>query len=159
MNIQVVHEQPRICPGGWGSNLYGILRYKHVTQSRPDNQAYSQSNKKKKKKRKENMQNSALCCLGGSQSGIKKIEKKDKYLDIPRELLKNWNIVSGIRIVVGALGTLPKCLKRGMEDIEITEKVETTQTTAVLRLVRISEKVLKTWRDLQAPKQQWEAIG
>ena len=50
-------------------------------------------NKKKKKKRVKS----------------KESEKKDKYLDLARELKKQWNIkVTAILIVIGALSTVTK---------------------------------------------------
>ena len=38
-----------------------------------------------------------------------------------------------IPIVIGALGTLPKGLEREMEQFESRGRIETTQTTALLR--------------------------
>ena len=43
----------------------------------------------------------------------KESEKKDKYLDLTRELKKLWNMkVTIIPVVIGALGTVTKGLKR-----------------------------------------------
>ena len=51
---------------------------------------------------------------------LKESEKKDKYLDLARELKKLWNIeVAFIPIVIGALGTVTKELIKGLEDLEI----------------------------------------
>ena len=54
---------------------------------------------------------------------IKESEKRDKYLDIVREMKKKqqlWNMkVKVTAIVVGALGTIPKELVKGLEDLEI----------------------------------------
>ena len=47
-----------------------------------------------------------------------------------------------ISIVIGALGTVTKGLIKGLEDLEIREKVETIQTTALLRSARILRRVL-----------------
>ena len=42
---------------------------------------------------------------------LKEIEKKDKYLDLARELKKLWNMkVTIVPIVIGALGTVTKGL-------------------------------------------------
>ena len=35
-----------------------------------------------------------------------------------------------IPIVIGALGTIPKVLIKRLEDLEMREQIETTQTTA-----------------------------
>ena len=56
---------------------------------------------------------------------LKECEKKDKYLDLARELEQLWNKkVIIIPIVSGALGTVTKLLK-GQEDSEIRGQVET----------------------------------
>ena len=60
---------------------------------------------------------------------LKECEKKDKYLDLARELKKLWNM-----------------------------KV-TIQMTALLRTARILRRVLETWGDLQSLKPQWKTIS
>ena len=48
---------------------------------------------------------------------LKECEKKDKYLDLSREL-KKWNMkVTIITLVIGAFGTLTKRLLKGLEDL------------------------------------------
>ena len=48
---------------------------------------------------------------------LKESEKKDKYLDLPRELKNLWNMkVTVVPIVIGALGTITKGLLKGLED-------------------------------------------
>ncbi len=43
-------------------------------------------------------------------------KKKDKYLDLARELKKLWNMkVTIVPIVIGALGTITKGLLKGPE--------------------------------------------
>ena len=44
-------------------------------------------------------------------------------------------------IVTGAFGTVTKGLLKGLEDLEVSGKVETTQTTALLRMARIPRRV------------------
>ena len=86
-------------------------------------------------------------------------EKKDKYLDLSRELKKLWNMkVTFILIVFGALGTVTKGLIKGLEELEIRGRVETIQTTALLRSARILGRVLETWEDLLSLKLQWKII-
>ena len=47
-------------------------------------------------------------------------EKKDKYLDLARELKKLWNMtVTVTPIVIGALGSVTKGMVQGLEDLEI----------------------------------------
>ena len=51
---------------------------------------------------------------------LKECEKKDKYLDLARELKKLWNMkVTIIPIVIGAFGTVTKGLLKGLEDLEV----------------------------------------
>ena len=49
---------------------------------------------------------------------LKECEKKDKYLDLVRELKKLWNMkVTIIPIVIGAFGTVTKELLKGLEGL------------------------------------------
>ena len=75
---------------------------------------------------------------------VKENEKKDKYLDLARELKKLWNMkVTFIPIVIGALGTITKGLVQGLEDLEIRGQVETIRTPTLLRSARIMRQVLE----------------
>ena len=47
-------------------------------------------------------------------------------------------------IVIGALGTITKGLLKDQEDLEVGGRVETVQTTALLRTARILRKFLET---------------
>ena len=74
---------------------------------------------------------------------LKECEKKDKYLDLARELKKLWNMqVTIIPIVIGAFETVTKRLLKGLEDLEAGRQMETIQTTALLRTARILRRVL-----------------
>ena len=91
------------------------------------------------------MQNSRLCCPADHRIKLKECEKKDKYLDLARELKKLWNMqVTIIPIVIGAFGTVTKGLLKGMEDLEAGGRVETFQTATLLRTARILRRVLET---------------
>ena len=72
------------------------------------------------------------------QVRLKESEKRDKYLDLAGEMEKKlWNMkVTVISIVISA-----------QKELEIRERVETIQMTALLRLGRIPRRVLETWRD------------
>ncbi len=71
---------------------------------------------------------------------LKEREKKDKYLDLARELKKLWYMqVTIIPIVSGDFGLL-----MGLEDLEIRGRVETIQTTILLRTARKVRRVLET---------------
>ena len=87
-------------------------------------------------------------------------KKKDKYLDLARELKKLWNMkVTIVPIVIGAFGTITKGLLKALEDLEVVGRVETIQTTALLRTARIPRRVLETWGDLLSLKLQWKTIS
>ena len=50
---------------------------------------------------------------------LKECEKKDKYLDLARELKKLWNMkVTIVPVVIGAFGTISKGLLKGLDDLE-----------------------------------------
>ena len=49
-----------------------------------------------------------------------------------------------ILIVIGAFGTVTKGLLKGLKDLEVGGRVETNQTTTLLRTARILRKVLET---------------
>ena len=76
---------------------------------------------------------------------LKECKKRDKYLDLARELKKLWNMkVTILPIVIGAVGIVTKGLVQELESLEITRWVETVQTSAVLRSARILRRVLET---------------
>ena len=86
---------------------------------------------------------------------LKESEKKDKYLDLARELKKLENMkVTIVSIVIGALGTITKGVLKGLEDFEVGGWVETIQTTALLRTARILRRVQETCGDLLSFKLQ-----
>ncbi len=70
---------------------------------------------------------------------------RGKYLDLARELKKLWNMkVTIIPIVIGAFGSVTKGLLKGLENLEVGGRVETIQTTALLKTARILTRVLET---------------
>ena len=64
-----------------------------------------------------------------------------------------------IPIVIGAFGTETKRLSMRVEDLEVGGRVETIQTTALLRTAIILRIVLETWGDLLSLKLQWKTIS
>ena len=65
---------------------------------------------------------------------LKESEKRDKYLELTRELEKNqWKMkVTVISVVIEALGTVTKGLVKELEDLEMGGRVEPIQITALL---------------------------
>ena len=52
--------------------------------------------------------------------------------------------VTIIPIVIGAFGAVTKGLLKNLEDLEVGDRVETIQTTALLKTARILRRVLET---------------
>ena len=52
--------------------------------------------------------------------------------------------VTIIPIVIGTFGTVTEGLLKGLEDLEVGGRVETIQTTALLKTARILRRVLET---------------
>ena len=80
---------------------------------------------------------------------LKGSEKKDKYLDLARELKKLWNIkVTVIQIVIGALGTGTKFLLKELEDLEIEDMWKSS------KLQHCWDR-LEYWEESRRPKESW----
>ena len=62
--------------------------------------------------------------------------------------------VTIIPIVIGAFGTATKGLLKGLDDLKDGGRVETIQTTTLLRTARILRRVLETCGDLLSLKIQ-----
>ena len=63
-------------------------------------------------------------------------------------------MVTIISIVIGAKGLL-----KGLEDLEAGGRVETIQTTALLRTAKILRRVLEIWWELLSLKLQGKTIS
>ena len=73
-----------------------------------------------KKKKKRTCQIVNLAISSNNRMKFKENKKRNKYLDITRELRNLWNMnVILIPIVIGALGTIPKGLERGLKELKI----------------------------------------
>ena len=64
-----------------------------------------------------------------------------------------------IPMVIGAFGTVTKGLLRGLEDLEVGGRVETIQTTALLKTTRILRRILEIWGDLLSLNLHWKTIS
>ena len=64
-----------------------------------------------------------------------------------------------IPIVIGAFGTETKRFLKCLGDLEVGGRVETIQTTALLKTDRILRRVLETWLDLLSLNLQWKTIS
>ena len=96
------------------------------------------------KKKKENLNFFYLAVQANHRIKLNECEKKDKYLELARELKKLWNMqVTIMPIVIGAFWTVTIGLLQGLEDLEVGGRVDTVQTATLLRTVRIQRKVLQ----------------
>ena len=74
---------------------------------------------------KNNLLNSRLCCPSCPLSKRKKTKRKISTSTLPGNWKKNWNMkVTIIPIVIGAYSTVTKGMVEGLEDLEITGRVE-----------------------------------
>ena len=91
---------------------------------------------------------------------LKGCKKKDSTSTLLGNWKKLWNMqVTVIPIVIDAFGTVTKGLLKGMEELEVSGRVETIQTTVLLRTARILRRVLEHWGDLLSFRHQWKTIG
>ena len=84
-----------------------------------------------KKEKKRNLANSELCSPGGQQS---ENQRKREERRVPCQRTKKlWNTESmEMPIIIGALGTAPKCLVRGLKELKIGGQTETIKPTRLL---------------------------
>ena len=84
---------------------------------------------------------------------LKESEKKYNYLDRARELKKLWNMkVTIVLIVIGSLGTVTKGLLKGLEDLEVSGRVETIQNDSIAEDSQNTETNPGDLRDLLSVK-------
>ena len=128
----------------------------HLISTRRPNLIIINNKKKKKKKTR-------ICKIVDSsfpadhRIKLKESEKKDKYLNLARELKKLWNMkVTIIPTVIGAFGTVTKGLLKGLK---VGGRMESIQTTTLLRTARILRRILETWRVLLSLKLQRKTIS
>ena len=115
--------------------------------------------KKKKKKKKRICKIVDFAVPADNRIKLKECKKKDKYLELAKELKKLRNMkMTIVPIVIGTFGTITKWLLKGLKDSEDGGRVETIQTTTLLRTARILRRVQETWGDLLSLKLQWKTI-
>ena len=89
-----------------------------------------------------------------------KDKRKNKQLDLVGELKKLWSMkVTVIQIIGGILRTIPKGLERRLKELKIRGRIETIQTTALLRSARILSRVLENWGNLLSVRLQWKTTS
>ena len=79
-----------------------------------------------------------------SRVDAKEMERIEKYQDLARKLRKIWDKqVKVIPIIIGAVETTPKLLRKRLKDTGIETKVVELQKSAILYSARILRKVLE----------------
>ena len=123
---QMVYTQPRFRSRKWDVQN-SLFRDKNKSYNLGQTTRPSDN-----KQEKENLPNSGLYRCGCVK--MNESEKKDKYLDLAREPKTLRNIkVTVILIVIGARGTITKGLVKWLVDFVIGGRVETIQTTSLLK--------------------------
>ena len=136
----MVYVQPSTCPRKWHTQTPMGLWY---TNGSPNLGQKTRPNNNQQKKKICKIVDFAV--LADHRIKLKESEKRDKYLNFARELKKLWNMeVTIIPIVIGAFGTVTKGLLKGLEDLEVGGRVETIQTTALLKMARILRRIRET---------------
>ena len=108
-----------------------------------DPKTRSFNNRQKKKKKKRICKIVDFAVPADHRIKLKECEKRDKYLDLARELKKTMEHEGTIiPHVICTFGTVTKGLLKGLEDLEVGDRGETIQTTALLKTARILRGVL-----------------
>ena len=108
-----------------------------------------------KKKRSRKIVEFAVSVVQGIK--LEENEKKDKYLNFPREVKKKSNMKMTIVTIV--IVTVTHGLLKGQEELEKRGGVQTIRITNSLCTARILRKVLETWWDLLSLKNLWKIIS
>ena len=154
----MVYAPPSSYPGEWHTQTFMGLWH---TNGSPNLSQKTRPYSNQQPKKKWTCKIVDFAVPADNRIKLKESEKKDKYLDLARELKKLWNTkVTIIPIVIGAFSTVTKGLLKELEDLEAGGRVvETIQTTTLLRRARILRRVLETWGDLLSLKLQWKTIS
>ena len=134
--------------------------------SRHWNSTRRSSNKKKKKKKKriENKEKRSLLDFAvplEHRVKLKEGEKIDKYLHFVSELEKSSEIWMWLwyQLQLESLERFSEARKRDWGKLEITGKIKTTLTTALLKSARIPRRVLETREDNLSVRLQWKTTS
>ena len=74
---------------------------------------------------------------------LKEQEKRDKYQDLRVEVRRLWNMpVEIVPIIIGALGTIPKSLKRNLEEVGADVAPGLLQKSVLLETAHIIRRVM-----------------
>ena len=137
----------------WKSNLTDKVNNNNTNGSPNLGQKTRSYNNQQKKKKKKICKIVDFAVPADHRIKLKECEKRDKYLDLARELKKLWNLkVIIIPIVIGAFGMVTKGLLKSLEDLEVGDREENIQTTALLRTATILKRILGDLKRLDVIK-------
>ena len=84
-----------------------------------------------------------LCYLGTQEQSRRSKKKRAKYQDLRIELRRLWDKpVEIVPIIVGAFGTIPKSLKRKLEELGADVAPRLLQKSVVLETAHIIRRVM-----------------
>ena len=108
----MVYAQPSTCPRKWHTQTpMGLWHTNESPNPGQKTRPYNNQQKKKKKKKKKTCKIVDFAVPADHKIKLKECEKRDKYLDLARELKKLWNMkVTIITIVIGTFGAVTKGL-------------------------------------------------
>ena len=87
-----------------------------------------------------------------SRAEQKEQEKKDKYQDLRIELRRLWDKpVEIVPLIIQALGTIPKSLKRNLEELGANVAPELLQKSVVLDPAHIIRRVINSYGGRMQP--------
>ena len=137
----MVYAQPSTCLRKWHTQTPTGLWH---TNGSPNLGQKTKPYNNQQKKKKKTCKIVDFAAPADHRIKLKECEKRDKYLDLARELKKLCNMkVTIIPIVISAFGTVTKGLSKGLGDLEVGGRVETIQTTALLKTAIILRRVLR----------------
>ena len=81
--------------------------------------------------------------LGTQEQSRRSKKKRDKYQDLTIELRRLWDKpVEIVPLIIGALGTIPKSLKRNLEELGADVAPGLLQKSVVLETAHIIRRVM-----------------
>ena len=154
------------CARNWNSTIWiynvwdsKIQKYHLIATRRPDLVIVTPPPPKKKwKKRKCRMMEFAV--VTDHKVRVKENEKRDKYLVVARELEKTMGDEGDSETNCNwCTWNDSQRLAKGLQELEISGRAKTIQTTALLWLARILRRVLNSWGDLVSLRLYWKTIS
>ena len=89
-----------------------------------------------------------------SRAEQKEQENRDKYQDLRIEFKRLWDKpVEIVPVIIGALGTIPKSLKRNLEELGAAVAPGLLQTSVVLETANIIRIVMASWGGRTQPRE------